>query len=118
MSPEHRRLTYALLLSLLIHTSLLSLTFGGQGLWLPGFGFPWQHRRIEAPDLRVVVVPPQITAAEPGVTLVAEPLQQARVEQPVARGPALTPSVPHAPVPPVSWLTIGASPPAAATTPT
>ena len=40
MSPEHRRLTHALLLSLLIHTWLLSLTFGGQGLWLPGFSFP------------------------------------------------------------------------------
>ena len=77
MSPEHRRLTYALLLSLLIHTLLLSLTFGGQGLWFPGFGFPWQDRRIEAPDLRVVVVPPQVTAAEPAVTPVAKPLQQA-----------------------------------------
>ena len=32
MSPERRRLTHALLLSLLIHTLLLSLTFGGQGL--------------------------------------------------------------------------------------
>ena len=65
MSPEDRRLTHALLLSLLIHTLLLSLTFGGQGLWLPGFGFSWQDRRIEAPDLRVVVVPAQVTAAEP-----------------------------------------------------
>ena len=91
MSSEHRRLTHALLLSLLIHTLLLSLTFGGQGLWLPGFGFPWQDRRIEAPDLRVVVVPPQVTAAEP--------LQQAWVEQPVASGPALTPSVSRAPSP-------------------
>ena len=96
MSPERRRLTYALLLSLLIHTLLLSLTFGGQGLWLPGFGFPWQDRRIEAPDLRVVVVPAQVTAAEPAVTPVAEPLQQARVEQPVASGPAPTPSVSRA----------------------
>ena len=34
MSPERRRLTHALLLSLLIHALLLSLTFGGQG-----FGF-------------------------------------------------------------------------------
>ena len=99
MSPEHKRLTNALLLSLLIHTLLLSLTFGGQGLWLPGFGFPWQDRRIEAPDLRVVVVPPQVTAAEPAVTPVAEPLQQAWVEQPVASGPALTPSVSRAPTP-------------------
>src|SRR2546429_479757 len=80
MSPERRRLTHALLLSLLIHALLLSLTFGGQGLWLPGFGFPWQARRIEVPDLRVVVVPAQVTAAEPAVTPVAEPLQQARVE--------------------------------------
>ncbi|HEV8258567.1 MAG TPA: hypothetical protein VGR42_16465, partial [Casimicrobiaceae bacterium] len=99
MSPEHRRLTHALLLSLLIHTWLLSLIFGGQGLWLPGLGFPRQDRRIEAPDLRVVVVPPQVTAAEPAVTPVAEPLQQTRVEQPVARGPALTPSVSRAPTP-------------------
>ena len=99
MSPEYRRLTYALLLSLLIHTWLLSLTFGGHGLWRPGFGFPWQDRRIEAPDLRVVVVPPQVTAAEPEVTPVAEPLQQARVEQPVASAPALTPFVTRAPTP-------------------
>ena len=100
MSPEHRRLTYALLLSLLIHTLLLSLTFGGQGHWLPGFAFPWQDRRIEVPDLRVVVVPAQVTAAEPAVTPAAEPLQQARVEQPVASGPAPTPSVSRAPTPP------------------
>ena len=97
MRPEHRRLTHALLLSLLIHTLLLSLTFGGQGLWLLGFGLPWQDRRIEVPDLRVVVVPAQVTATEPAVTPVAEPLQQAWVEQPVASEPALTPSVSRAP---------------------
>ena len=50
MSPEHERLTYALLLSLLIHTFLLSLIFGGQGLWRPGIGFPWLDRRVEATD--------------------------------------------------------------------
>src|ERR1700686_4754174 len=80
MSLERRRLTYALLLSLLIHTLLLTLIFGGQG-WLPGFAFPWQDRRIEEPDLRVVVVPPQVTAAEPAITPVAEPSPQAWVEQ-------------------------------------
>ena len=99
MSRERRRLTYALLLSLLMHTLLLSLTFGGQGRWLPGFGFPWRDRRIEVPDLRVVVVPAQVTAAEPAVTPVAEPLQQAWVERPIASGPALTPSVSRAPTP-------------------
>ena len=92
MSLEHWRLTLALLLSLLIHTLLLSLTFGGQGLWFPGFGFPWQERRIEAPDLRVVVVPAQVTP-------VAEPSQQAWVEQSVTSGPAPTPSVSRAPTP-------------------
>jgi len=99
MSPERRRLTYALLLSLLIHTLLLSMTFGGQGLWFPGFGFPWQDRRIEVPDLRVLVVPEQVTAAEPAVTPVAEPSQQAGIEQPVASGLAPTPSVSRAPTP-------------------
>jgi hypothetical protein len=99
MSPEYRRLAHALLLSLLIHTLLLSLTFGGWRLWLPGFGFPWQDRRLEAPELRVVVVPAQVTAVEPEVTPVAEPLQQAWVAQPVAGRPALTPSVSHAPTP-------------------
>jgi hypothetical protein len=44
---------------------LLSPTFGRQGSWIPAFGFPWQERRVEAPALRVVVVPAQI-AADPG----------------------------------------------------
>ncbi len=99
MSPEHKRLTYALLLSLLIHSFLLSLIFGGHGLWRPGFGFPWQDRRIEEPDLRVVVVAPQVTAPEPADTPVTEPSQQASVEQPVASAPALTPSASRPPTP-------------------
>jgi outer membrane biosynthesis protein TonB len=94
MSFEHKRLTFALLLSLLIHALLLSLTFGGEGHWLPGFGFPWQDRRIEVPDLRVMVVPAQVTAAE---SPVAEPMPQARDAQPAASVPALTPSVSSAP---------------------
>ncbi len=58
----------SLLLSLLIHGLLLSLTFSGQGLGLPGLRFPWQERRIEVPELRVVLVPAPVTAAEPAVT--------------------------------------------------
>jgi hypothetical protein len=46
---ERRRLALALALSLLLHTLLLTLTFGGYGLGIPGFGFPWQDRRIETP---------------------------------------------------------------------
>jgi hypothetical protein len=49
MIPERRRLTLGLLLSLMFHALLLSLTFGGQGHGLPGLGLPWQDRRIEAP---------------------------------------------------------------------
>ncbi len=96
MSAERRRLTLAFLFSLLIHTLLLSLTFGGQMLGLPGFAFPWRERRIEAPDLRVSLVPAQVTVAEPAGTsgsLVNDLLQQASIEKAVAGGPALTPSV-------------------------
>ncbi len=65
MSAERRRVLLALLLSLLLHALLLSLTFGGLGPGLPGLGFPWRERRVEAPDLRVVLVPAQVTAAQP-----------------------------------------------------
>ena len=94
---EHRRLAFALLLSLLIHALLLSLTFGGEGLGLPGFGFPWRDRRIEAPGLIVALVPSQVTPAEPAIPSVAEPLQQAPVEQPAASRPVPTPSASPAP---------------------
>jgi hypothetical protein len=94
---EHRRLAFALLLSLLIHALLLSLTFGGEGLGLPGFGFPWRDRRIEAPGLSVALVPSQVTPAEPAIPSVAEPLQQAPVEQPAASRTLPTPSASPAP---------------------
>ncbi|HEV7867266.1 MAG TPA: hypothetical protein VGO90_06260, partial [Chthoniobacteraceae bacterium] len=61
-SPEER-LAYAVLLSWLLHALLLCLTFGGYG-WLPGFSFPWQVRRSAVPELRVLLVPARITAAE------------------------------------------------------
>ena len=86
MSAERRRLPLALLLSLLIHALLLSLTFGGQSFGLPGFAFPWKERRMEVPDLRVVLVPAQVIAAESAGTLVKAPLQQALIEQTVSGG--------------------------------
>jgi TolA protein len=64
-SPEEK-LAYAVLLSWLIHALLLCLAFGGYG-WLPGFSFPWQVRRSAVPELRVLLVPAPITAAEPPV---------------------------------------------------
>ena len=58
----------ALVLSLLIHALLLSLNFGNQEFGLPGLGFPWRERRFEAGDLRVALVPAQVTAATPELT--------------------------------------------------
>src|SRR5512147_2298227 len=81
----------------MIHALLLSLTFDGEGLGLPGFGFPWRDRRIEAPGLIVTLVPPQVTPAEPAIPSVAEPLQQAPVEQPAASRPVPTPPASPAP---------------------
>jgi hypothetical protein len=85
MSLERGRLTLALLLSLLIHTLLLSLAFGGQGFGFPGFGILWQVRRTEVPDLRVLLIPAQATAAGSS--------HDAPVEQLVAGELALTPSM-------------------------
>jgi hypothetical protein len=94
---EHRRLAFALLLSLIIHALLLSLTFDGEGLGLPGFGFPWRDRRIEAPALVVRLIPPQAPPAEAAIPSVAPPLQQGPVEQPSASRSHPTPSAPPAP---------------------
>ena len=58
----------ALVLSLLIHALLLSLNFGNQESGLPGLGLPWRERRFEAGDLRVALVPAQVTAATPALT--------------------------------------------------
>ena len=98
VSAERRRLPLALMLSLLTHMLLLSMTFGGQGPGLPGFGFPWRERRIEAPDLHVVLMPAQVTAAAPAGSLIREPPQQeASIEQTVAGVPAVTLSASSAP---------------------
>ena len=107
MHAERRRLTPAFLVSLLIHALLLSLTFGGQGLGLPGFGLPWQERRIEAPDLRIVLmpmpvpvpVPVPVTAPRPAQASVEQPLPQASIVPLVAGETALMPPVSAAPAP-------------------
>ena len=98
MSSERWRMASSLLLSLLIHGLLLSLTFGGQGLGLPALRLPWQERRIEVPELRVVLVPTHVTAAEPAITSVAPPLQQASIEPTVAGGRVPTPPTSPAPL--------------------
>ena len=69
------------------------MTFGGQGLGLPGFGFPWRERRFEAPDLRVVLMPAQVAAEVQARLSVNDPPPQASTEQTVADGPTLKPSL-------------------------
>jgi hypothetical protein len=69
----------------------LSLAFGGQGFGFPGFGFLWQDRRTEVPDLRVLLIPAQATAAGS--------LHDVPVEQLVAGELALTPSMSIATLP-------------------
>ena len=95
MSGERRRLPLALLLSLMMHALLLSLTFSGDQLGLPGLSFPWQARRAEVPTLQVMLVPARVTPVESvdvSPALVKQRLQQVLIEQTVDGGLALTPS--------------------------
>ncbi len=91
---ERRRMAIALLLSLLVHLPLLSLTFGGDGQGLPGFSLPWQVRRGEVPDLQVLLLPARKRVEEPAATPAAEPLKLASVERPVAIEPVAEPPAP------------------------
>jgi hypothetical protein len=52
------RSTTALLLSLLAHALLLSISLGGQSLGMPGFTFFWEARRLRADGLHVRLAPP------------------------------------------------------------
>jgi chemotaxis protein histidine kinase CheA len=88
MNADRRRLRIALLLSVLIHAPLLALTVGDEGLGLPGFEFPWRKRRVEAPDLRVTLMPARVSTTELAQPPSREPVQQPSIEKIVVRGPA------------------------------
>ena len=90
VDPERRRLTYSLLLSLMIHALLLRVLFDGQG-WIRGFGFAWRVPAFDSRVLSVVLAPPE-TAVHAAITPIVEPAEQARVGQPLASGPVMTPS--------------------------
>ena len=113
-SGEHRPMVLALLLSLLFHVLLLSLTFGGDTLGLPGLVAPWRDRRVEEPDLRIVLVPAPVNAAEPARQPVVEPPRRASIDPPVAGRRATAPPVSPALSPPVTGVTAVTNAPAAA----
>ena len=125
MGRERGRLARSLLLSLVIHALLLSLTFGSEETGLPRFISPSRDRLVEMPDLRVVLVPPPVTAAAPATLTVVQPWQPAPVEPPAVGRPAPAPSVSRTPPPrraakaiaPKAEATAKAIPPEDTTTP-
>lgn len=52
----------AVLVSLLAHALLLSLSLGGAGLGLPGLQLPWKERRLGADELRIVLAAAPLAA--------------------------------------------------------
>ena len=95
---EHRALTLALLLSLLFHAAVLSLRLGGEGGQFSSFLFPWRERRVEVPDLHIVLVPaPTAPEAQRGEPATPPPVLQAAVEPPRAQPPAPPPVARPAP---------------------
>ncbi|HEY0490012.1 MAG TPA: TonB C-terminal domain-containing protein [Telluria sp.] len=55
----------AMVVSVLFHALLLSVTFGGQEFGLPGLNLPWKERRLGADDLRILLAPAQPPAPTP-----------------------------------------------------
>lgn len=118
--------TRALGISLLLHGLLLSLSFGGEGLGLPGLALPWQARRAEVPDLRVVLeapspaaTPPEALAA-PAIDGPAEAPNDASPAAPSRAEPALPPPAPPVlavdKTTPAAWV-VPPTPPASAPEP-
>lgn len=64
VAPKHR-VAYAWLFSLVVHASLLSLTFTGQGFGLLGFSALWRDRRVDASALQVFLAPKPVEPTEP-----------------------------------------------------
>jgi hypothetical protein len=84
-----------LVLSLLAHGLLLSVSIGGQSLGMPGFTFPWEARRLQADGLNVRLAPalppapaPVAAARAPVGNVVAPSTRAARVPEASTPAPA------------------------------
>lgn len=92
-----RRLPPSVVVSLVAHGLLLSLTFGGDGAGLAGLGLPW---RAPAPDLRVVLNPdvaPPVPAALPEPEVRAPALRRDAQPAPRDEVPEVLPTPAEAP---------------------
>jgi hypothetical protein len=76
-----RRLTTPLLISLLFHALLLSLTFGDQAFGLPGLGSLWRERRVVASELRVELARAPVAGAQSSDAPVKVAAQRSSVER-------------------------------------
>src|SRR5262245_34047572 len=93
MDREQRPLTLGLLASLVIHAVVLSLELGGQGFGLPGITLPWRDRRIDVPDIRIVLMPSPARVAPAAPAPQPEP-PRASLEAPAPAGLAANPAPP------------------------
>ena len=94
MNAERRRLSLSLLISLLAHALLLSLSFGGQGFGLPGLVFPWQKRAAVAPDLHVVLRPAPVENGQTALPPITAPHRMDSLEAPGADSAASAEAAP------------------------
>ena len=90
------RLGTAMVLSVLFHALLLSVTFGGQVFGLPGLNLPWKERRLGADDLRILLAPAQPPAPATSPRKKMDDPLRAQVDKPavasqVAPPPTTTP---------------------------
>jgi outer membrane biosynthesis protein TonB len=70
---DQRRMSTALLVAVLLHVLLLSLTFGGQAFGLPGFKLPWKKSRLGADELQIMLRSlPALPAKEANPVLASE----------------------------------------------
>ena len=99
MSSERWRMASSLLLSLLIHGSLLSLTSLARDWGFRAWVSPGKHDASKCPSCASCSSRHPSKPAEPAVKSVAAPAQQASIEPPAAGARAPTPPASPAPTP-------------------
>lgn len=83
IQSDQRRMSTALLVAVLLHVLLLSITLGGQTFGLPGFKLPWKERRLGADDLQVMLAPLPTPASPRSSGLPPRPESPAEESNPV-----------------------------------